>query len=114
MATITHTEIPYQSNSLNRVNTLLYLCNINSTNLLKNFPIDVLAFFVLHFTEVLHPSVLEPAYMQCIHTFRMETMARPAPSGGMLDDGAEDEEDTHSSSTPLFRLTLGIVTIAIS
>ena len=112
MATIAHTEIPYQSNSLNRVNTLLYLCNINK--LLKVFPIDVLAFFVLHFTEVLHPSVLEPAYMQCIHTFRMETMARPTPSGGMLDDGAGDEEDTHSSSTPLFRLTLGIVTIAVS
>ena len=69
---------------------------------------------MLHFTEVLHPSVLEPAYMQCIHTFRMETMARRPvmpPSGRMTtDDGDEDDEDAHSSSTPLFRLTLGIIT----
>ena len=68
------------------------------------------AFFVLHFTEVLHPSVLEPAYMQCIHTFRMETMAKPPTSGRMMtDDGDEDEEAAHSSSTPLFRLTLGMI-----
>lgn len=86
--------------------------------------------FVLHFTEILHPAILDAAVMECVNTFSMETHKPTRQSVGeglSSDDDASDRdfgdnsEQNNSSKRsnrysnndeeepmPLFRLKLGV------
>lgn len=85
------------------------------------------AIFVLHFTEILHPEILDATAMQSILTFCMEThrpVRTASGSNGYIsdhdfNDGTEqgegvggsdwrEEEAERESTMPLFRLKLGV------
>ena len=63
------------------------------------------AFFVLHFTEIIHSDILTKSDMDSLKCYTMETfLATSSANHSDSDDELEEER------TPLFKLKLGVAT----